>query len=146
MSTLQLKLIGLGLVALVAGLAYWRYTYVVNQLDRQRELVGELTTTLAQVRKANIAEVAHAKENTTTTQLRASDPLHGGLCDKPRLQAAAAKPVDGGTSPAAADIQPVSPGDPPPGRPGDADVRHLLDVLAGRADLLSAQLREWQER
>src|SRR5689334_9490903 len=112
MTSLQLRLIGAGVLVLFIGLAYWRYSYVVNQLDAKEKLVTQLTTTLAQVRKANIAEVAHAQENTATVQFRANDPLHGGLCVKPRLQAAAAKPIDGGTRAGSADIQPVPQGDP----------------------------------
>lgn len=142
----QIRLYAYAAIALaIAGLLahdHWMSRrYRAASADR-----AQLTATLAAERKANIAEVAHVQEDATTIKFRANDPLHGGLCVKPNLQAAATKQVNGGPGAAPADIQPMPAGDPEASGPGNPDVRHLLDVLAGRADEVSARLREWQGR
>jgi hypothetical protein len=101
---------------------------------------------------ADAAEKARAQEHADDDQYRRDHPLHGGLCLARQLpatasaQTGAAHVGDEAAGTGAADLQRVSPGDPGVGGQGDPDVRHLLDVLAGRADFLSATLREFQAR
>jgi hypothetical protein len=101
---------------------------------------------------ADAAEKARAQEASELDRYRLEHPLHGGLCQPRKLPAAAGAEAPGANgrdataSASAGDLQPLSPGDPGAGGSGEPDVRHLLDVLAGRADLLSAGLREYKAR
>jgi hypothetical protein len=99
---------------------------------------------------ADAAQAAQEKEHADNLDYRRTHPLHGGLClnkgggDLP--EAAGLISSDGTISTATADLLAVPAGDPRAGGQPEADVRHLLDVLAGRADLVSGTLREFQAR
>ena len=102
--------------------------------------------------RAEAAEKARDQEISDGRRYRSEHPLHGGLCQPRQLpattvaQGAAAELGDDQARPAAGDFQPVPAGDIRPGGRGDTDVRHLFDVLAGRADMVSADLREYKAR
>ena len=98
--------------------------------------------------KAYEAEHAHDKEISDLRLYRATHPVHLGLChpsgdNKPGLPATSGTdPSHAGTSPAPGDLQPVPSGD----SIGESDIERLLDILAGKADSVSSQLREYQNR
>lgn len=91
------------------------------------------------------AEKARAKEHSDLDLYRRQHPLHGGLCiNEGRGNLSEAAGLVGGngtTSAAAGDILEVPAGDIRAGGPPDPDVRHLFDVLAGRADMVSEDAR-----
>lgn len=95
--------------------------------------------------RAEAAEHTHDQELIDLRQYRADHPLHGrlsNLCHRPAVSSPTASvSLDGGASPAARDFLAM-----PEGDSGGSDQLHLLDVLAGKADGVSAQLREWQSR
>jgi hypothetical protein len=153
-------LVELILAAAVIAVA-WLFCQHLIEVGVQRQKDADAKEYAAMQRKADIetgrlqgvadaAEKAREKEASDLDQYRRDHPLHGGLCNK--LSAAAgpeASAAHGGNadpSAATGDLLAVPPGDPGVGGQGDPDVRHLLDVLAGRADLLSAGLREYQAR
>jgi hypothetical protein len=100
--------------------------------------------------KADQAKADYESEHSALESYRASQPLHGGLChDQRRSSVPEATGTHSGDEAArtgAATVQPVLAGDPEIGGRADPDVRHLLDVLAGRADEVSSALREFQRR
>lgn len=101
---------------------------------------------------ADAAEKQRATESAELFSYLHLNPLHGGLCISESHRDARvpdASPADSGhagPSAAAADLQPVPARDPEASRRADPDIRHLLDVLAGRADEVSSTLREFQAR
>jgi hypothetical protein len=100
--------------------------------------------------RANQAEASYAKEHQDLVDYRASQPLHGGLCnDQGRRglsEGTAPHARNDRGSPTASDLQPVPAGGAEIGGHADPDIRHLLDVFAGRADEVSSALREYQHR
>jgi hypothetical protein len=114
----------------------------------------QLDAAIESGRLKGIAEKAsheHDEELQTLREYRVQHPLHGGLClddgRKSRLpNAGTAESGDAGRSSSAESLQPVSSGDSQPSGQSDPDIRGMLDALAGRADRVSAQLREFQAR
>jgi hypothetical protein len=149
------------IAAAITGAVVWYCTHLVNvgvqkQKDVDARALAEWqhNADLEAGRKqgrADAANEAREKELTDLRKYRAEHPLHGGLCLN-RAPSAAVPAVAGALSsdaPADAgggDLLEVPSGDPRAGGPPDPDVRHLLDVLAGRADILSASLREYKAR
>lgn len=148
-------------IVAIAGAVWWFCSHLIGvgvqrQKDDDAKVLAEWqhTADLEAGRKQGLADAANKARDEEIKGLRDyrdTHPLHGGLCLKP--SAAAAVPAAAGTiSGYGSSI--TSPGDLlslPEGGTGsggqpEADVRHLLDVLAGRADLLSATLREYQAR
>jgi hypothetical protein len=147
------------LAVIVAGVYFFCQHLIGVGVQRQkdadaRELVKlqhDADVEAARLRGvADAAEKARAKEHDELADYRRLHPLHGGLClnqgGRHLPTAGAADGGDEGTSATAGNLQPLPAGDPGSGGQGDPDVRHLLDVFAGRADLLSAELREYQAR
>lgn len=145
----------------VAAIAWWHHSAVEQGMKRVRD---EDRAAMLQAKEdadretsrlkgiADAAETSRAQEQAELDTYRRLDPLHGGLC-KPESHRDArvpeARPVDSGhagSSASAPDLQPVPTRDPEASGRADPDVRHLLDVLAGRADEVSATLREFQAR
>jgi hypothetical protein len=102
--------------------------------------------------RANTAEHIHDDELAELDRYRTAQPLHGGLCNDthsrsggvPKAGAANGSNESAGTG--ATIIQSLPSGNTTASGSGNADIRHLLDVLAGKADAVSAQLREYQAR
>jgi hypothetical protein len=154
------EVIGLGL--LLAGIAWWHHATFEKGIDRQRQedrVEIDRLTRAADLETARLKGIADAAEKTRDEEhnelvaFRQSDPLHGGLCKPPadtggrrvsQTPGAHAEHADAGT--AARTVQPVPARNPEPSGQRDPDVRHLLDVLAGRADEVSSTLREFQTR
>lgn len=96
---------------------------------------------------AEEASHAHDQELTDLRAYRANHPVHVGVCHDanhsvPSVPAAPGQdPGHASPSPASGDVQPVPTGDSSP-----ADIGPLLDLLAGKADKLSSELREYQNR
>lgn len=155
-----LEVIGLGL--LMAAIAWWHHATFEKGIEKQRQedrLEIDRLTRAADLETARLKGIADAAEKTRDEEheqlvtFRQSDPLHGGLCKPaadtggrrvPETASAHAEHVDTGTS--ARNVQPVPARDPEVSGRRDADVRHMLDVLAGRADEVSSTLREFQTR
>lgn len=96
---------------------------------------------------ADTAEHTHDQEIADLRLYRATHPVHVGVChaagnNQPSVPSTA-PPNDGNASPSpsSGDVLPV-----PAGDSGEQDIGGLLDVLAGKADAVSAQLREYQSR
>lgn len=96
--------------------------------------------------RADAAHETQEKEHAENLDYQRTHPLHGGLCLRPGLGSLPKAPEDSGVNggPAPGNLQPVSAGDSGPGGQSDPDVRHLLDVLDGKADEVSSILRECQ--
>lgn len=135
-----------GAAVAAIGFLVWREHHAVQVAHQQRARAEQAEATLVAERKAKVAEVAHAQENADTTQFRADNPLHGGLCINPNLPAYSAKRLYESPGATAANLQPVPSGDSGAGGQRDPDIRHMLDLLGARADEVSAELREWQGR
>jgi hypothetical protein len=145
------------LLAIVGGVWWFCQHLIGVGVQRQKdtdaaELVklqhdADIKTAQAQER-ADIAEKANAKEATDLDVYRRLHPEHGGLCLNQRgrdlPQAGAANSGNAGAAAGAGDVQPLLPGDSGPGGQGDPDIRGMLEALYARADLLSAQVREYQ--
>lgn len=101
---------------------------------------------------ADTAEKARDQESKALDDYRTANPLHGSLCLNPAQQSGrvpetgATHPSNAGTSTSTSTVQPVSAGDSGTGGQGQPDIRHMLDLLAGRADQVSGELREYQAR
>ena len=159
-----LELIAVGVVAAGAVGAFWIYHHHVyvegihaQQVADQRasaKLVAKARAeTKAAQAQANAAHDAYLQEVSHEAIAAARHPLpavrlclnahRGGL----RLpEAGPAHTGNAGTSPGAGGI-PALPGADHPVRPGRGpDISGLLELLAGRADQVSAVLREYQAR
>lgn len=96
-------------------------------------------------KKADEAEHAHDKEIADLRLYRATHPVHVGVChatgnSQPSVPSPAGSDSGhAGASSTTGDVQPV-----PAGDSGEQDIGGLLDILAGKADAVSAQLREYQ--
>lgn len=130
---------------IVVGTSQERARWEAKLKDAEQKAAIE---TARLTERAAIAEKARAIELTELDSYRASHPLHGRLCQPSGggvPGSAAPKPVDAGTSAAAAGFLAM-----PEGHSGTeggrADQQYLLDLLAARADQVSAGLREWQSR
>lgn len=150
------------LLAIVGGIWWFCNHLIAKGVAEQRaadqlELVAlqkDADTKTQQLRdRATRAEVLHETEQTELASYRASDPLHGGLCksaaNQGRGNLPSAQPTNPGNAPpgaASADVQPVPEGDTSAGGQRETDIRHLLDLFAGRGDEVSGGLREWQGR
>lgn len=151
----KLYLYAIAAVALAGGL-WWVHNHLVDKGIAQQQAAD--AKAYARLQRdadletgrlnglADAAEHAHDQELTDLRQYRADHPLHGSLrvnClpATPRGEASASNPIDGGTSTQPGPVQSV-----PEGNSGGLDQLHLLDILAGKADEVSGQLREWQAR
>lgn len=150
------------IVAVVAiGLiAWWHHATYEAGIKAQKDEDDKATASLvhaAEIQtafyqaRAERAEAAHAQETVDNDRYRADNPLHGGLCqphsgESHLSDTAATHSSNAGASTGSAIIQSMPSGDPETVGPSGPDVRHLLDVLAGRADEVSATLREFQAR
>ena len=98
-------------------------------------------------KQADEASHAHDKELADLRYYRVTHPIHVRVCHDthgsvPGLPATgSANGSNAGAGPASGDVQPVLTGDN-----GGEDIGPLLDLLANRADQVSAQLREFQKR
>lgn len=151
-----------GAAALIGVLWWWHHATYEKGIARQRaedQVEIDRLTRAAEKETARLqgvadaAEKARHDEHDALTAYRLAQPLHGSLCqpspDHGRRYLPDASTAHRGNEAAsapAADLQPVPARDPEPSGSRDADVRHLLDVLAGRADEVSATLREFQAR
>jgi hypothetical protein len=94
---------------------------------------------------AHNAEVAHAQEISDLRAYRLAHPVVVRLCGKPSgggvPQAGTAVAGNDGTGTASGDVLEV-----PAGDSGGRDIGGMLDLLAGKADAVSAELREYQAR
>jgi hypothetical protein len=150
------------LLALVVGGVWWFCQHLID-VGVQRERSAWQAKLVEAQRKADIetgrlqgradaAEKAREQEQADLDEYRRTHALHGGLCRARNVsgtagaEAARAHGGDEGASTAAGDLQSVPAGDLRARGSGEPDVRHLFDVLAGKADLLSAPLREYQAR
>jgi hypothetical protein len=148
------------LLALIAGAVWWLCEHLISvgvqrQKDADDKAYAQLLIDKAKEEgrlqaRADQAEAIYAKEHQDLVDYRASQPLHGGLCHDQRRsgvpEAPGAHSGDEAARTGAATVQPVLAGDPETGGRADPDVRHLLDVLAGRADEVGFVLREYQAR
>lgn len=151
----------IALAAIMGLVAWWHHATFEAGIKHQKAEDDEATASLvhaAEVQtdfykaRAERAEGAHAQETIDNDRYRAANPLHGGLCQPaygwqghlPDVTATHAG--NAGASPGPAAIQPVPAGDTESGGRANPDIRHLLDLLAGRADEVSATLREFQAR
>ncbi len=145
-----------GLAIAVLGGGWWLHNHLVDKgVQQQREADAEAYAKLQRDADletgrlkglADAAEKANAEELKDLRQYRADHPLHGSLrnavCNRPAVpDTSASNGVNDSSSAIPRPIQPV-----PEGDRGRIDQLHLLDVLAGKADGVSAQLREWQAR
>ena len=143
------------LIAIVLG-AWW-FCHHLIEVGVQRERaawmlkVDEANLKAAELRRqAEAAEAARKREHDELTTYVATHPLHGtlaSLCRKPTSVPAATGTDgrDGQASTSTADVLAVPPGDSG-GNLDEPDQLGMLSLLAGRADLLSSQVREWQGR
>lgn len=100
-------------------------------------------------KRAEDASHEHDKDLADLRLYRVTHPVHvgGGLCHNSNNSIAGLPGIPApdfshaNTGPSPGDVQPVS-----SGNSGRDDIGPLLDLLAGRADKLSAQLREYQNR
>lgn len=146
-----LELIALGLV----GGAVWLWHHetfesgVAAEVAKIQTQAAKDTATLTA--KATSAEHSHDTELATLIAYRDSHPEQPvRLClspDAASVQAAAVKSVSGGSVASASAIQSVPAGNSGSGAgtPGP-DISGLLESLAARADQITAQARELQER
>jgi hypothetical protein len=97
--------------------------------------------------KAEDASHVHDQELSDLRTYRDHNPVHLRVCNNANSSlsrvpdSALPHSGDAGSIPAAGDVQPV-----PAGSSGESDIGPLLELLAGRADKLAAQLREYQKR
>jgi hypothetical protein len=142
---------------IVAGIVFGIHVHnkllaegVAEQQAADAKAAATLTAELKA--KATMAEQAYDKEKLDNAAYRSANPVepvrlclstsHAGSVPK-------AGQVPGTASPGAAGqpVQPVSSGDTSNGLGGAGpDISNLLDLLAGRADQVSAELREYQTR
>jgi hypothetical protein len=152
-------LVELLVVALVAGAVWWFCEHLISvgvqrQKDADAKAYAQLVIDNAKEEGrlqalADKAEHAHDEELTQLRTYRNSQPLHGGLrinCPTSVSSATGSHSGDDEARSAAAAIQSLPSGSVSSSGPGSADVLHLLDILAGRADTVSATLREYQLR
>lgn len=98
-------------------------------------------------KKADEAEHAHDQEIADLRLYRATHPVHVGVChatgnNQPGVPSTAGSdPSHASPGASSGDVLPV-----PAGDSGEQDIGPLLDVLAGKADAVSSQLREYQNR
>jgi hypothetical protein len=152
-------LVELIVVVLVAGAVWWFCEHLIHvgvqkQKDADAKAYAQLLIDKAKEEGrlqalADQAEHAHDEELTQLRTYRNSQPLHGSLrinCPASLPSAAGAHNGDDEARSAAAAIQSLPARSAGSSGPGSADVLHLLDILAGRADTVSATLREYQLR
>jgi hypothetical protein len=153
-------LIELILLLVVAGLIWWFCEHLIavgvqRQKDADDKAYAQLVIDNAKEEGrlkalADTANENYQQESQELLAYRAAQPLHGGLClDKGHRSMSAASGAHTGneaTSSGAAAVQSVLAGDPAPSGRSDPDIRHLLDLLAGRGDEVSSTLREFQAR
>jgi hypothetical protein len=145
--------------ALVALAVWWFCEHLISvgvqkQKDADAKAYAQLVIAKAKEEGrlqalADKAEHAHDEELTQLRTYRDSQPLHGSLrihCPASVSSAASTDRGDDEARSAAAAIQSLPAGSTGASGPGSADVLHLLDILAGRADTVSATLREYQLR
>jgi hypothetical protein len=142
-----------GAAAALAGVLWHDH----HQTHRANSLAATITSMRAQHEadletarlneRAHISAQVHHDEDLQIRTVTDADPLHGGLCDRPApvRRAATGIPGDAGPSAAARDFLALPERDHSSDE-GQPDQLGMLDLLAKRADLLSAQLREWQGR
>ena len=146
------------LAVLLAGLALYRVhlidmgkqeqkdadtaAYAKLQADTDKE-----TSRLQGV--ANDADKAHTAESAKLAQYIADHPLHGSLCPHGSGSGvpgtSSHNPSNGPASAGSGPVLPMPQGDRSRDQ-DDPDQLGMLSALAGRADQLSAGLREWQAR
>lgn len=149
------------IAALAGGIWYWHHATYESGIAAQKAADDAATADLKTQAaletgrlkaQADAAEHTHDQELTDLRTYRDAHPLHGGLClnshgRESNLPAtSAADSSHAGAGPSIGDVQPVPSGDPGSGGQREPDIRGMLDILATRADLLSAQTREWQAR
>lgn len=153
-------LVELILVAVVVAGLWWFCHHLIQvgvqrqRDDDARELVKlQHDADVESGRLQGIADAAHKaqeQEHADNLDYRRTHPLHGGLClnqGRSHLpEAGATDASHAGTGTAAGDLLALPAGDPQLGGHGEPDIRHLLDVLNGKADDVSATLREYQSR
>jgi hypothetical protein len=153
-------LIELILLLIVAGLIWWFCEHLIavgvqRQKDADDKAYAHLVIQNAKEEGrlkalADTANENYQQEHQALDTYRAAQPLHGGLClDKGRRTVSSASGAHTGneaTVTGTAAVQSVLAGDPASVGRSDPDIRHLLDLLAGRGDEVSSTLREFQAR
>lgn len=146
------------------GVAIWHHKAVVEGITEQKQaddkassiLIAKAAQETAALQvKATQAEHSHDQEIADLQAYRTAHPDADGvrLCidthkgDPSVRQSSAANPGDAGASAATGNVQQVSAGNHSGGE-GTAgpDIFPMLDLLANKADIVSAALREFQNR
>ena len=149
-------LVELLVLAAIAGAVWWGCSRLIDvgvQKERakwQAKLDEAKLETARAEGRAEAADKAAEGERDALKDYVASNPLHGSLASLCRSKGSlptptAANPGHVGPGAGTAAVQPLPSGDFD-GHSGEPDQLHLLDLLARRGDLLSAQVREWQAR
>lgn len=142
--------------AVLLGAAWYLHNHLIDegiqrQKDADEKALAEWKVKSAEENgrlkgRAEAAEKHYADEKASNDDYRRNNPLHGRLsdaiCRGPGLPSTSSGVgVNAGTGPATQPVLPVLEGDHT-----GSDQLAMLDLLAGRADQVSAQLREWQSR
>lgn len=149
-------LVELLVLAAIAGAVWWGCARLIDVgVQKERALwVAKLDQAkLAAARaegRAQAADKAAEGERDALKDYVASNPLHGSLASLCRPKgglpgATAANPGHADPGATGSNVLPLPSGSFD-GHSGEPDQLNLLDLLAQRADLLSAQVREFQSR
>lgn len=150
------------IVALIAGGFWYHHKLIVEGIAKQQAIDDAASATLiaktaeqtAELQaKATTAEQAYDKERNDDQNYRDSHPIEPvRLClstTASRIivsQGGALNAGNAGSGPSSADVSKVPTGDSSSGGGAGPDIANLLGLLAGRADEVSAELREYQSR
>lgn len=146
-------------VAVIGAVWFWNHSVYESGIEAQRaaDAKATLAATVAanretdrQRHRAEVAEKANADEHTALVDYQRDHHSSVRLCNAPVATAgvpaagASAAPAAGAS---AAGVQQVPGRDSGAGQGAEGrDIGGLLDALAGRADEISADLREYQTR
>lgn len=154
----QLLAKGIAVAAIIAGMLWYRHSLIaegeqhIKDADAKAVAAQIIHNTEIETRAKTLAEQAghaHDQELTDLRAYRDSHPLgpmfvsNGASHRCPVPAATTAHPRDVETITSAQSVLSVSAGNT---ESSAIDISGMLEALAGRADQLSAQLREWQGR
>jgi hypothetical protein len=156
LKTYRLAIQGVALAALVALGLYWHhriYESGVNAVKQADAAALDAARTAAKIESDRLAKTAqdashaHDKELADLRYYRATHPVHVGVCGNANHSlpgvpgSTEAHSGHAGSGSPSGNVQPL-----PSGDSGSDDIGPMLELLAGRGDKLSAQLREYQQR